>query len=231
VNVDRATSRAADEWAIRWFHETSSKGLEFQKKLIPKILKHSIWQSVLPTYAGMEVAYNAVGNISRGWQQIKGCHSKDDQRARNVIIPMVLSIKPVSARQISLVTGIHRRNMKSRLVRRIALEARTDLAFWAVCGRRRRVDALAPYVTKLVEEYWTANTRINPNKKDVVRKRIGVRQWIFHPTQHLQESQVSYNKHYLVWDAFVIDFVYCFCWVRPEHRCSECSHCSWFLKR
>ena len=30
-NIDRATSRAADEWAVRWFHETSSKELQFQK--------------------------------------------------------------------------------------------------------------------------------------------------------------------------------------------------------
>ena len=42
VTIDQATSRAATEWALRWFHETSSRGVEFQKALIPKFLKHPI---------------------------------------------------------------------------------------------------------------------------------------------------------------------------------------------
>ena len=65
--------------------------------------------------------------------------------------------------------------MKSGLVRRIALDARTDMALWTVCGRIKRVDALAPDVTKLVADYWTGNTLISPNRKDVVRKRIGAK--------------------------------------------------------
>ena len=98
-------------------------------------------------------------------QQIKGCHSKDDQRAQNVVIPMRLGSNTISARQTSLVTGIHRRNVKSGLVKRIALEAKMDLELSALCDRRKRVDALGPHVTKLVEEYWICNTRISPNKK------------------------------------------------------------------
>ena len=81
MNIDRATSRVANEWALRWFHETSSRGLEFQKSLVPKNLKHAIWQPVFPSYTEMEVSHNAVRNISQGWQHIKGCHSTNDQRA------------------------------------------------------------------------------------------------------------------------------------------------------
>jgi len=54
------------------------------------------------------------------------------------------------------------------------LEARTDL-IWVVCGRTKRVDALATGATKLVEEFWTGNTCIIPNRKDVVKKRIGAK--------------------------------------------------------
>ena len=109
---------------------------------------------------------------------------------------MILGSSIKSARQTSLLTGIARRNIKSGLVRRIALESRTDLV-WAVSSCTKRVDALAPGATKLVEEFWTGNTRISPNRKDVVKKRIGAKQWINHPTHHLQESQVSPDKHYL----------------------------------
>lgn len=191
INIQRSSTRAAEEWAVRWFHETSGRGLEYQKALVPKILKHNIWRSVLPSYVEMEVAHTTVANISHGWQYIKGCHSKDQQRARNVIIPMLLSSSGISARQTSLLTGIHRRNLKSGLVRRLALETKSDKSLWAVCGRQRRVDSLPSHVTKLVEDFWTANTRISPNRKDVARKRIGVKEWIYHPTHHLTESQVS----------------------------------------
>ena len=66
---------------------------------------------------------------------------------------MLLGSYTTSARQTSLVTGIHQRNVKSGLVRRIALEAKTDVELWALCDRRKSVDALGLHVTKLVEEY------------------------------------------------------------------------------
>jgi hypothetical protein len=58
--------------------------------VLPKILKHLIWKGVMPNYNDMEHAFNVVSNISRGWQQSKDFHFKDEQWARNVIIPMVL---------------------------------------------------------------------------------------------------------------------------------------------
>lgn len=45
----------------------------------------------MPNYNEMEHVVDIVSNISQGWQQIKGYQSKDDQQARNVIIPMILS--------------------------------------------------------------------------------------------------------------------------------------------
>ena len=64
MNMDRVTSTAANEFAIRWFHETSTRGIEFQRALVPKILKHVVWQPMLLSYAKMEVAYDALGNLS-----------------------------------------------------------------------------------------------------------------------------------------------------------------------
>lgn len=57
--------------------------------------------------------------------------------------------------------------------------------------KAKRVDSVPPHVTELVEDFWTSNTRISPNRKDVARKRIGVKEWITHPTHHLTESQLS----------------------------------------
>ncbi len=61
----------------------------------------------MSNYIKMEHAFNAIGNIAKGWQQIKGCHWKDDQRARNVIIPMILSESTSSIHKTGLLIGIH----------------------------------------------------------------------------------------------------------------------------
>jgi hypothetical protein len=78
ANAERSTSRLADTLALSWFEQPSERGMEFQKLLLPKILKHPVWQGVLPNFSEMELACRTVGNIAAGWQQIKGCHSKDE---------------------------------------------------------------------------------------------------------------------------------------------------------
>lgn len=35
----------------------------------------------------LEDVQSTLNNLSRRWQHIKGCHSKDEQRVQNVVIP------------------------------------------------------------------------------------------------------------------------------------------------
>lgn len=77
ANAERASSRIVESLALSWFQQTANRGVSFQK-LLPKILKHPIWRPVLSNYTDMEHALCTIGTIARGWQHIKGCHSKDD---------------------------------------------------------------------------------------------------------------------------------------------------------
>ena len=77
INVERSTSRMAKNFALQWYQETAGRGLQYQRSLIPKILKHAVWQNVLPNCSEMEHAWETIGNIARGWQQIKGCSSSN----------------------------------------------------------------------------------------------------------------------------------------------------------
>jgi hypothetical protein len=106
VNLERSTKRVAKHFIIQWYEQTT-RGIEFQRLFLPKILKHPIWKGVMSNYTEMEHAFNAIGNIAKGWQQIKGCHWKDDQRARNVIIPMIISESTSSIHKTGLLIGIH----------------------------------------------------------------------------------------------------------------------------
>jgi hypothetical protein len=167
--------------------QSTERGLDFQKIILPKIMKHPIWRPVLSNYTEMEHAYKTVGNIAKIWQQIKGCHYKDDQRARNVIIPMVLSTSTISMRQTSLLTSIHRRNFVSGRIRRLALDTGVKNVVLALCDRAKRIDALLVEIHSLVSKFWCENTRASPIAKDIVRKQVAAGDWITHIGHNLIE--------------------------------------------
>ncbi len=86
MNLERSTTRAAKRIVGEWYVQIALEGIEYKCMVLPKILKHLIWKGIMLDYNDMEHVFNVVSNILRGWQQIKGCHSKDEQRARNVMI-------------------------------------------------------------------------------------------------------------------------------------------------
>lgn len=61
---------------------------------------------------------------------------------------------------------------------------------WAKGDRARRKDALTQAVLDIVVAWWTEETRVSPQKKDVRRKRVGVNKFITHAGHWLEESQV-----------------------------------------
>jgi hypothetical protein len=107
VDLKRSTTGARERIVGEWYVQTTSKGIEYQHMVLPKILKQLIWKGVMPNYNDMEHAFNVVSNILKGWQQIKGCHSKYEEWARNVIIPMVLNESINNIRHNSYLVGIH----------------------------------------------------------------------------------------------------------------------------
>ncbi len=113
------------------------RGIDFQRLFLLKILKHPIWKGVVLNYVEMEHAFNAIGNIAKGWQQIKGCHSKDDQQAKNVIIPMILSESTSSICKTSFLIGIHHQNFTLGVVRRMSLELQTIMHCRHFVGSQR----------------------------------------------------------------------------------------------
>ena len=114
-------------------------------------------------------------------------------------------------RQTSLHTGIHRRNFHVGIVRRLNLDARVDRSLWALCGKSKRIDATPSNDPELIVEFWCLNSRVSPNMKDVVRKRIGSGIWETHATYHLMESQVhlTMSHFYICSNASVLKHAQC----------------------
>jgi hypothetical protein len=65
VNLERSTNRVAKHFVIQWYEQTR-RGIEFQRLLLPKILKHPIWKGLMSNYIEMEHAFSVVGNIAKG---------------------------------------------------------------------------------------------------------------------------------------------------------------------
>ena len=67
---------------------------------------------------------------------------------------------------------------------------------------RQKRAGLSEYVKQCVFQWWKLQTKVSPNKKDIVRHRVGRNLWLPpHPTHYLCETQVSYwvySYHFIV---------------------------------
>lgn len=68
--------------------------------------------------------------------------------------------------------------------------------------RTKRHDGLTALVKETVIAFWHNYTRVSPNKKDIVRKRIGPRSYDSHPTHYLTETQVSQFRNTTIRSGF-----------------------------
>ena len=62
-------------------------------------------------------------------------------------------------------------------------------------SRQKRV-GLSDYVKQCVLQWWKVQTKVSPNKKGIVRHRVGRNLWLPpHSTHYLSETQVSSLLH------------------------------------
>ena len=105
--------------------------------------------------------------------------------------------KGISFIKVSNLLGIHPRNLYSALHRVDNEFSTSSMLPLDLCKRQLTHGRLDDEVKDLVLKFWTEHTRVSPNKKDIVRRRIGRKQYIEHPVHLLDESQVMiYNLNF-----------------------------------
>jgi len=94
-DIERSTSRPANQIGPMLHMLISMKGFASQKLTIEKFLKQPILKEamldVVVKSKLYETTYEIVGNLKERWMGIKGCHTIDDMKARNVLTNMVVS--------------------------------------------------------------------------------------------------------------------------------------------
>ena len=111
------------------------------------------------------------------------------KRGALTLIANGLGDQEVSLRRASEVLGIHPRNLylaRERLQR----DGTSSQMHLKQCQRQPRNDFPTSEIKELVVSFWTAESRVSPNKKDICRQRIGPKLYEKHPIHLLDDSQV-----------------------------------------
>ncbi|MCO5550032.1 hypothetical protein L7F22_003509 [Adiantum nelumboides] len=122
-------------------------------------------------------------------RMVKGVESVDKLTAKRVALHMVannVGIQHYNDRRVDKALGIQPRNLKKH---RADIQAKTFK--WVGEGCKRRANCLSGEVLHSIIQFWTSNTRVSPNKKDVCRQRISQTNYRFHPSHYLELTEAK----------------------------------------
>lgn len=135
-----------------------------------------------------------VDNASDAFRKFgkKGSLPKDQAVAKRASLTVLCSEETVQqnlGRATAQFLGTRRSNVKLGAQRRSAVL--TDESLWVLTARKTRSDKLSEEDKALVVRFWTENTRVSPNLKDVRRQWIAPKVYREHITHLLEMTQVG----------------------------------------
>ena len=123
-------------------------------------------------------------------QTIRSASIQGKSKVRNIVLTAAVS-KGDSQRKICKALGASRYLVRKAFQRRAEVDE-TGENLWAGGDRKRRSDCLSAEDRSAVSGWWETETTVSPNKKDVKRRRIGVKDYETHATHYLQVLQVNH---------------------------------------
>lgn len=136
------------------------------------------------------VPTTTVQSLRGALQTIRSGSIQGKAKVRNIVLTAAVS-RGDSQRMLGRALGASRYLVRKAFQRRAEVDE-TGENLWAGGDRKRRSDALSAEETSAVCSWWETETTVSPNKKDVKRRRIGVKEHETHATHYLQVSQVKY---------------------------------------
>lgn len=172
VSVARSSNRLARKLGYQLHNLTSDLGSDYQRFVMHKLLKQPILKNAMPkcvtNHKKLLQCAHVCENISQAWSTLKYAKGCDHHRAPNVVEASVVFVDGhISARGLVSCLGLNRRTVRRGFLRRQALIAQEG-GLWAKSDRQRRFDCLSPSSVSIIIQWWTNETRVSPNKKDVV---------------------------------------------------------------
>lgn len=124
--------------------------------------------------------------MKRGWQGIKANHSLNEMKAINVVNNMVVSSSTQSLVVIGQFIGVNQKILNKDRV------GKYDLRMVLACNglvqlEQNGKNVLTNDVVDVAVEFWKNETRVNLNKKDIMKHRIMKNIWEEHAIDFLEE--------------------------------------------
>ena len=193
----RAISQCARDLAFIVHDVVRHKRLDL-KGVLRELIKEPLLLPSMPTYIlnhkKLSQCEVVCKNLRSTWQGLKQGLSKDQYSARHVLAAAVVSVESLNAgtRAAIQCIGLNFKSIKQAIIQRSLLDFAIDGVKWATSSHALKKDALSPIVKAKVIQWWTEETRVSPNFKDVVHSLVARNTREKHAKHFLEESQVHF---------------------------------------
>ena len=173
--------------------------IDLQASLLDSLIMHPQLQDAcklagLSNSKETKASNLVIESLTQALDVFKGSHTKDHEAARSIILTSVTTNDGFKTtkmqRQASRILGVSTTTLRKVSIRR-SLIMSTPNSMWAFTGRARRCDSLPSESRALCEAFWIENTRVCPDAKRTMRKRIGRGLRVENPLHYLEISQTQ----------------------------------------
>jgi hypothetical protein len=177
----------------------SCPGPSTRRIVMERVLRHNTVFPLLPEYYPRPQEAKAINafleNFRHELQLVKVANSNELLARKSALLDAAVSLGVEGVRAFSRVLDTTTESISLALKRRVyALNPEETLPRLRISRNKR--EGLSEYIRSQIQAWWNGNTRVSPNKKDVVRHRVGPNIWEEpHPTHYLCETQVCYSHH------------------------------------
>lgn len=178
-------------------HELRScPGPETRKDVMERVMRHNTVWPLLPIYyprpQEAKATHLFMQNFKHELQLVKVANSNELLARKSVLLDAAVSLGIDGVNALSRVLDTTTESISVALNRRIYANPDLDAVPRLRISRAKR-GGLTDYVKQCIVAWWNGQTKVSPNKKDIVQHRVGRNVWDEpHPTHYLCESQVSY---------------------------------------
>jgi hypothetical protein len=162
--------------------------------VLDRVFKNHQVRPLLPDYypspQDVQVQREILHNIRTELQQMNVLYSSGKLARKCSIIEAAMSEFHIHISRYQRILGSRKENFVAALGHRHSASTHAGAAF-QVPMRNKRGGGILDSVKAAVILWWTEETRVSPNVKDVYRKRLGRNMYDTYPAHLLQESQVS----------------------------------------
>ena len=165
-----------------------------RKEVIERVMRHNSFWPLLPTYyprpQEAKVIHAFMENFRNELQLVKIANSNDLLARKSALLDAAVSLGVDGVSALSRVLETSTGSLTLAMRRRV-LAANPNEKVPRLRLNRQKREGLSDYIKQQVEEWWNNQTKVSPNKKDIVRHNVGRNEWDEpHPTHYLCETQV-----------------------------------------